>query len=102
MCWLCAIPKTSFFAIKILKFSFYSSLISFDELLELSQRGDNSTIDMLVGDIYGGMDYSKVYPSTQNHVFFLSVIRSIFLPIPLWAVFAALARNYSITKTIVL
>ncbi|CAA6671454.1 unnamed protein product [Spirodela intermedia] len=26
---------------------------SFDELLELSQRGDNSNIDMLVGDIYG-------------------------------------------------
>lgn len=33
---------------------------SFDELLELSQRGDNRAIDMLVGDIYGGMDYSKV------------------------------------------
>lgn len=33
---------------------------SFDELLELSQRGDNSKIDMLVGDIYGGMDYSKI------------------------------------------
>ncbi|XP_062168584.1 pantothenate kinase 2 isoform X3 [Alnus glutinosa] len=33
---------------------------SFDELLELSQRGDNSAIDMLVGDIYGGMDYSKI------------------------------------------
>ncbi|KAL6281118.1 hypothetical protein ACE6H2_017999 [Prunus campanulata] len=33
---------------------------SFDELLELSQLGDNSTIDMLVGDIYGGMDYSKI------------------------------------------
>ncbi|KAI8013786.1 Pantothenate kinase 2 [Camellia lanceoleosa] len=32
---------------------------SFDELLELSQQGDNRTIDMLVGDIYGGMDYSK-------------------------------------------
>ncbi|XP_058088993.1 pantothenate kinase 2 isoform X2 [Magnolia sinica] len=32
---------------------------SFDELLELSQRGDNGAIDMLVGDIYGGMDYSK-------------------------------------------
>ncbi|RVX18346.1 Pantothenate kinase 2 [Vitis vinifera] len=31
----------------------------FDDLLELSQRGDNRTIDMLVGDIYGGMDYSK-------------------------------------------
>ncbi|KAJ4840212.1 Pantothenate kinase 2, mitochondrial [Turnera subulata] len=33
---------------------------SFDELLELSQRGDNRTIDMLVGDIYGGMDYNKI------------------------------------------
>lgn len=33
---------------------------SFDELLELSQRGDSRAIDMLVGDIYGGMDYSKV------------------------------------------
>ncbi|KAM0979547.1 hypothetical protein ACFX13_015672 [Malus domestica] len=33
---------------------------SFDELLELSQRGDNGAIDMLVGDIYGGMDYSKI------------------------------------------
>ncbi|KAK9119721.1 hypothetical protein Scep_017814 [Stephania cephalantha] len=33
---------------------------SFDELLELSQRGDNRVIDMLVGDIYGGMDYSKI------------------------------------------
>ncbi|KAK7350623.1 hypothetical protein VNO77_09445 [Canavalia gladiata] len=33
---------------------------SFDELLELSQRGDNRTIDMLVGDIYGGLDYSKI------------------------------------------
>ncbi|TYH41493.1 hypothetical protein ES332_D12G320800v1 [Gossypium tomentosum] len=33
---------------------------NFDELLELSQRGDNRTIDMLVGDIYGGMDYSKI------------------------------------------
>ncbi|PKA49311.1 Pantothenate kinase 2 [Apostasia shenzhenica] len=33
---------------------------SFDQLLELSQKGDNSNIDMLVGDIYGGMDYSKI------------------------------------------
>ncbi|KAF6165291.1 hypothetical protein GIB67_042707 [Kingdonia uniflora] len=33
---------------------------SFDELLELSQRGDNKVIDMLVGDIYGGMDYNKI------------------------------------------
>lgn len=33
---------------------------SFDEILELSQAGDNSSIDMLVGDIYGGLDYSKI------------------------------------------
>lgn len=48
---------------------------SFDELLELSQQGDNSKVDMLVGDIYGGMDYSKVlhilhsllsYPFREN------------------------------------
>ncbi|XP_024023936.1 pantothenate kinase 1 isoform X2 [Morus notabilis] len=32
---------------------------SFDELLELSHRGNNRVIDMLVGDIYGGMDYTK-------------------------------------------
>ncbi|KAJ1439066.1 Type II pantothenate kinase [Sesbania bispinosa] len=33
---------------------------SFDELLELSQKGDNRNTDMLVGDIYGGVDYSKI------------------------------------------
>ncbi|XP_075518414.1 pantothenate kinase 1-like isoform X3 [Primulina tabacum] len=33
---------------------------SFDELLELSHQGNNRVIDMLVGDIYGGMDYSKI------------------------------------------
>ncbi|KAI3932148.1 hypothetical protein MKW92_000284 [Papaver armeniacum] len=33
---------------------------SFDELLELSQRGDNKLIDLLVGDIDGKMDYSKI------------------------------------------
>ncbi|KAL3694170.1 hypothetical protein R1sor_007821 [Riccia sorocarpa] len=33
---------------------------TFDEILELSQRGDNSSVDMLVGDIYGGLDYSKI------------------------------------------
>ncbi|OAY34526.1 pantothenate kinase 1 [Manihot esculenta] len=33
---------------------------SFDELLELSHRGNNRVIDMLVGDINGGMDYSKI------------------------------------------
>jgi hypothetical protein len=35
---------------------------SFDEILEMSARGNNSAVDMLVGDIYGGMDYSKVTP----------------------------------------
>ncbi|KAK7361851.1 hypothetical protein VNO77_03936 [Canavalia gladiata] len=29
------------------------------KLLELSYLGNNRTVDMLVGDIYGGMDYSK-------------------------------------------
>ncbi|KAA8533152.1 hypothetical protein F0562_033315 [Nyssa sinensis] len=33
---------------------------SFDELLKLSHQGNNRVIDMLVGDIYGGMDYSKI------------------------------------------
>ncbi|CAH1439325.1 unnamed protein product [Lactuca virosa] len=33
---------------------------SFDELLELSQKGDSRSVDMLVGDIYGGLDYSKI------------------------------------------
>lgn len=46
-------------------YSFFTMLIyflfSFDELLELSKQGDNTGVDMLVGDIYGGMDYSKVY-----------------------------------------
>ncbi|KAL1917126.1 uncharacterized protein VTP21DRAFT_4782 [Calcarisporiella thermophila] len=32
---------------------------SFDELLELCERGDHRNVDMLVGDIYG-KDYSKV------------------------------------------
>ncbi|CEH16737.1 Pantothenate kinase PanK and related proteins [Ceraceosorus bombacis] len=29
---------------------------NFDEMLELSTRGDNSTVDMMVGDIYGSSD----------------------------------------------
>lgn len=32
----------------------------FDEILELSSQGDNSLVDMLVGDIYGGRDYSSI------------------------------------------
>jgi len=31
----------------------------FDEMLELARHGDNSKVDMLVGDIYGGADYAK-------------------------------------------
>jgi len=34
---------------------------SFDEMLELSSRGDNTKVDMLVGDIYGkDRDYSAI------------------------------------------
>ncbi|RPD57117.1 pantothenate kinase [Lentinus tigrinus ALCF2SS1-6] len=32
---------------------------TFDEMLELSEKGNNETVDMLVGDIYGS-DYSKL------------------------------------------
>lgn len=32
---------------------------SFDEMLDLASRGDNSKVDMLVGDIYG-TDYGKI------------------------------------------
>lgn len=32
----------------------------FDELLQLCARGDNSRVDMLVGDIYGGRDYTAI------------------------------------------
>ncbi|KAJ9205079.1 hypothetical protein DTO164E3_1702 [Paecilomyces variotii] len=32
---------------------------SFDEMLAMADRGDNSGVDMLVGDIYG-MDYNKI------------------------------------------
>jgi len=39
---------------------------SFDEMLALSERGDNSKVDMLVGDIYGGIDYSNVGLSAQT------------------------------------
>ena len=33
---------------------------SFDEILHLSSHGDNSKVDMLVGDIYGGRDYTSI------------------------------------------
>lgn len=32
---------------------------NFDEMLGMAERGDNSTVDMLVGDIYG-TDYGKI------------------------------------------
>ncbi len=32
----------------------------FDELLQLCAQGDNSRVDMLVGDIYGGRDYTAI------------------------------------------
>ena len=39
---------------------------SFDEMLELSIQGDNTAVDMLVGDIYGGLDYSKIGLSSST------------------------------------
>lgn len=33
---------------------------AFDEMLELSAKGDNAKVDMLVGDIYGDRDYSSI------------------------------------------
>jgi len=32
----------------------------FDAMLELSMQGDNANVDMLVGDIYGGRDYTSI------------------------------------------
>ncbi|KAJ6876412.1 hypothetical protein NC652_035704 [Populus alba x Populus x berolinensis] len=45
---------------KCKRFTLFISFSVSMSCLELSQRGDNRTIDMLVGDIYGGMDYSKI------------------------------------------
>lgn len=33
---------------------------SFDEAVALAESGDHSRVDLLVGDIYGGMDYQKI------------------------------------------
>ncbi|KAJ6486125.1 pantothenate kinase [Mycena vitilis] len=39
--------------------SLLTQATTFDEMLALSERGDNATVDMLVGDIYG-QDYSRL------------------------------------------
>lgn len=39
---------------------------SFDEILQLSSHGDNSQVDMLVGDIYGGRDYASIGLSAET------------------------------------
>jgi len=39
--------------------SLLTGATSFDDMLSLSERGDNATVDMLVGDIYG-QDYSRM------------------------------------------
>jgi bifunctional damage-control phosphatase, subfamily II, fusion protein len=38
----------------------------FDQMLACSAEGDNSKVDMLVGDIYGGRDYEKVGLSSNT------------------------------------
>lgn len=44
-------------------FGFPSSFwcFSYDDFLELSQRGDNLSVDLTVGDIYGEHGYPKVW-----------------------------------------
>lgn len=37
-----------------------SFFTSYDELLEISQHGDNQALDLTVGDIYGDTGYSEV------------------------------------------
>ncbi len=32
----------------------------FDQILEMTARGNNAAVDMLVGDIYGGRDYESI------------------------------------------
>ena len=43
-----------------------TGLKDFDEMLACSAKGDNSKVDMLVGDIYGGRDYAKVGLSSNT------------------------------------
>lgn len=37
-----------------------TGIIDFEEMLKLSVKGDNSKVDVLVGDIYGGTHYSRI------------------------------------------
>jgi type II pantothenate kinase len=39
--------------------SLLTGATTFDDMLAMADRGDNSGVDMLVGDIYG-MDYTKI------------------------------------------
>jgi len=43
-----------------------TGLKDFDQMLACSAEGDNSKVDMLVGDIYGGRDYEKVGLSSST------------------------------------
>jgi type II pantothenate kinase len=43
-----------------------TGLKDFDQMLACSAGGDNSKVDMLVGDIYGGRDYAKVGLSSNT------------------------------------
>lgn len=55
-------PATSFdglFVSQLLNFANPNLFLVFAEMLALSEQGDNSSVDMLVGDIYG-QDYSKL------------------------------------------
>ena len=45
-----------------------TGLKDFDQMLACSAEGDNSKVDMLVGDIYGGRDYEKVGLSSSTIV----------------------------------
>ncbi|XP_058079812.1 pantothenate kinase 2-like [Magnolia sinica] len=44
---------------------FLTGCESFDDFIELSQKGDSHALDLTIGDIYGGIGYPKVdFPST--------------------------------------
>ena len=48
-----------------------TGLTNFDEILALSSQGDNSAVDMLVGDIYGGPRLFIYRAVCQHHCFVL-------------------------------